>query len=533
MIIKNNKFKKLQCLGIIAFIFLVILIIPKARSQSLEGCYFTRGDTNGDSKVLIDDAIFTLNYLFLGGQNPACQDAADTNDDGILNPADVINLLSYLFLGSGIPPGMPFPNQGIDIKQDGLICNGLADNICNEKIGCGFGKVMQKCACDGEAVTDGYCCFNSFQKTPCTLQVYAQSKILEGKIDNDITACIVKKTDDEKFAGCGPFYSDDKVELRLTLSNKKQINPSYYNGENTYATWEESENGIRKIYLCNLNNFKKEGDCDKDKILIANGFNPSIGEYLVWEDESSILVCNPSITTGIGSCSSTSNHILLINKDNSDTGEQEFATPLIKGNSLLYRDRVPEGYNIYKCNIINNNCDPLKVNPEETITKSNLQKPGDIIGGLVVFASEDRNGEYTIYFSEGAEIKILEDNTRLVSSPQIVKLKNIELAGSENYYAVWKEARSGIKETINIKQLSDDPSALHYKIITPGYTGINGPSLFCEQDICIVQDKIIGEFEDASLQDNENFINKWFTCDLTSLKKPDINGIFGGCIRRL
>ncbi|HZN60442.1 MAG TPA: C25 family cysteine peptidase, partial [Planctomycetota bacterium] len=66
--------------------------------------YF-RGDSNGDAKDDLSDAVYTLNYLFLGGTAPRCLDAADVNDDGKVDISDAIRLLGFLFLGEPAPPG--------------------------------------------------------------------------------------------------------------------------------------------------------------------------------------------------------------------------------------------------------------------------------------------------------------------------------------------------------------------------------------------------------------------------------------------
>jgi hypothetical protein len=65
---------------------------------------FRRGDcdTSGDGEIT--DAIFLLNFLFLGGNAPGCADACDANDDGELNITDASFLLNFLFLGGPPPP---------------------------------------------------------------------------------------------------------------------------------------------------------------------------------------------------------------------------------------------------------------------------------------------------------------------------------------------------------------------------------------------------------------------------------------------
>ena len=60
-------------------------------------------DCNTDGRVNIADAQCLLNWLFLGGEAPGCQDAMNFNGDGRLNIADGISGLNFLFLG-GPPP---------------------------------------------------------------------------------------------------------------------------------------------------------------------------------------------------------------------------------------------------------------------------------------------------------------------------------------------------------------------------------------------------------------------------------------------
>ena len=65
---------------------------------------FFRGDTNGDGKTQISDAVNLLGFMFTGSGHLACLDAADMNDDGKLNITDPIRLLEYLFRGGATPP---------------------------------------------------------------------------------------------------------------------------------------------------------------------------------------------------------------------------------------------------------------------------------------------------------------------------------------------------------------------------------------------------------------------------------------------
>ena len=79
------------------------------------GALFVRGDPDATGAINITDGIFILNFLFLGGERPACPDAADTDDNGTHNITDGIYLLNFLFLG-GSPPPPPY-NKSVPFKD--------------------------------------------------------------------------------------------------------------------------------------------------------------------------------------------------------------------------------------------------------------------------------------------------------------------------------------------------------------------------------------------------------------------------------
>lgn len=81
--------------------------------------FFVRGDANGDAEINISDPVFILSYLFRGGDEPRCQDAADADDDGAILITDATTILSQIFLGQDtISP--PYPNEGPDSRWDFL-----------------------------------------------------------------------------------------------------------------------------------------------------------------------------------------------------------------------------------------------------------------------------------------------------------------------------------------------------------------------------------------------------------------------------
>ena len=89
---------------------------------------FRRGDANNDERINIADAVWILSWLFRGGPEPPCQDAADVNDDGALDESDAIRV-AYYQLRQGPPPLPPFPACGTDPDDvdsddpaDGVTC---------------------------------------------------------------------------------------------------------------------------------------------------------------------------------------------------------------------------------------------------------------------------------------------------------------------------------------------------------------------------------------------------------------------------
>jgi len=74
-------------------------------------CCNIRGDANhsGNTNPDVEDAIFLVNYLFKGGQNPPCWLEADIDNSGSseINVADIVRLVDYLFRGFAPPPVCP------------------------------------------------------------------------------------------------------------------------------------------------------------------------------------------------------------------------------------------------------------------------------------------------------------------------------------------------------------------------------------------------------------------------------------------
>lgn len=86
---------------------------------------FVRGNANADRRVDLSDSVFTISYLFLGGGEPVCLDAADSNNDSLNNFTDPIYSLNFLFL-CGTAIASPYPECGIDAGPADLLGWGRA-----------------------------------------------------------------------------------------------------------------------------------------------------------------------------------------------------------------------------------------------------------------------------------------------------------------------------------------------------------------------------------------------------------------------
>ena len=72
------------------------------------------------SLVFVMRSAGLLNYLFLGGRDLDCQDAADADDSGTLDVTDAVKLLAYLFLGGAALPAPGAEACGRDLTSDSL-----------------------------------------------------------------------------------------------------------------------------------------------------------------------------------------------------------------------------------------------------------------------------------------------------------------------------------------------------------------------------------------------------------------------------
>jgi hypothetical protein len=64
---------------------------------------YTCGDANSDSAVNVSDAVYIINYVFIGGDVPDPIESADANCDGSANVSDAVWIINYVFIGGNDP----------------------------------------------------------------------------------------------------------------------------------------------------------------------------------------------------------------------------------------------------------------------------------------------------------------------------------------------------------------------------------------------------------------------------------------------
>lgn len=61
------------------------------------------GDSNADTKVNVSDAVYIINYVFVGGPAPDPMNSAEVNCDGSVNVSDAVYIINFVFIGGHKP----------------------------------------------------------------------------------------------------------------------------------------------------------------------------------------------------------------------------------------------------------------------------------------------------------------------------------------------------------------------------------------------------------------------------------------------
>ena len=68
-----------------------------------QGLPYICGDANSDEGVNVSDAVWIINYVFIGGEPPDPLISGDANCDGSVNVSDAVWVINYVFIGGFEP----------------------------------------------------------------------------------------------------------------------------------------------------------------------------------------------------------------------------------------------------------------------------------------------------------------------------------------------------------------------------------------------------------------------------------------------
>jgi CubicO group peptidase (beta-lactamase class C family) len=68
-----------------------------------DACEYICGDASGDEAVNVSDAVYIINYVFVGGNPPNPFKAGDANCDNSVNVSDAVWIINYVFVGGNSP----------------------------------------------------------------------------------------------------------------------------------------------------------------------------------------------------------------------------------------------------------------------------------------------------------------------------------------------------------------------------------------------------------------------------------------------
>jgi len=68
-----------------------------------DACEYICGDANSDGMADVSDAVYIINFVFVGGDPPDPMEAGDPNCDDIVDVSDAVYVINYVFVGGHAP----------------------------------------------------------------------------------------------------------------------------------------------------------------------------------------------------------------------------------------------------------------------------------------------------------------------------------------------------------------------------------------------------------------------------------------------
>ena len=97
------KIKIITFLFIISLLTMIITPYSSADEYLISPKDYFCGDANADFIVNVSDAVYIINYIFMGGPPPDPIEAGDANCDFMVNVSDAVWIINYIFQGGNGP----------------------------------------------------------------------------------------------------------------------------------------------------------------------------------------------------------------------------------------------------------------------------------------------------------------------------------------------------------------------------------------------------------------------------------------------
>ncbi|NIP44182.1 MAG: hypothetical protein GWO41_03830, partial [candidate division Zixibacteria bacterium] len=81
-----------------------VIVIDVTLNVTTQTCQGLCGDANNDGSVNVSDAVYIINFVFVGGGAPQpVQACGDANSDASVNVSDAVYVINFVFVGGGSP----------------------------------------------------------------------------------------------------------------------------------------------------------------------------------------------------------------------------------------------------------------------------------------------------------------------------------------------------------------------------------------------------------------------------------------------
>jgi len=130
----KNKINKAVLISVLFLLFFSIGSVAYRSSFVSSSSDVICGDASGDGKVNVSDAVYIINYVFVGGPAPVHFGVGDVDDSASVNVSDAVYLINYVFNG-GPEPNCPFVQPIIiDPVDDQIVGNPIYVAVENHGI---------------------------------------------------------------------------------------------------------------------------------------------------------------------------------------------------------------------------------------------------------------------------------------------------------------------------------------------------------------------------------------------------------------